>query len=994
MGVFDKFNDAPNQIKKEGQEIVIRFQRTGPTTGRISWNIPASVAGCSTGSNAAYDGIVITVSSKPANYLSTSPKNGVYYTGDATVNSDIHAGDAIDGSLVLAALYHDRTTTFIDVTDVTERTPYYVSGYAVDGQGRYHREGVHAYSLPTGSEEWGGIDKVAKHDIIIDVTGGIDPSTVIGIDERDGLPVIGQQTLKVKLGKKTYDIVIDNADLHDYADLISVLTERLTLLDDSVTVTNGVAPHTGTYYLNLQDRTLKEWTGTSYDYKYLLITDLDPQYEVLGTYWYNPTTKVLKILSLLTGEWEVADYITGTLAAWNADCGLYWLEKDGSDYTLWLKNGTHWEKLNTYVQARNPLLAPLLTCDDYWYNPATGIVAAWNPTLRKWEAKNVIYSAANPNSATYWYDETTEVVKQWTTQWDNVAGVLTVETLPDDDAESVGSGYYYVYVKDTGKLFRLNVTTWAEETSLVNFDSNPRDRTTSIYWWDKTSDVLSAWDALTEAWLAVASFAQGLVDPSLPPKLIEHSGWYNPETGEIKIILSNSCGKINPIISTVRPDEIPDGMLFLDTVTNLWYQFDSGDLVLFNDLLIMDIATNPYDIDSDDYYWYNPTTEVLSRRFFNTLTNQDEWETVVYSTTPVSIAIDSYWYDDTANILYRWTGSAWVEADPIAGVELIQPDTADGRSVVSFYTRGAGCSNYIEVLSDPNLLFSNIIQPIIWTDPESGADGRVGGSMANQLGVGDDGSPDERRAMHTDIRVSLGDPAVKVELTKEQIDLCINLALKQLRKYSSFSYKRAFFFLDLKPNQQKYLLTNKCVGFNKVVGINSIHRMRGNAMSMAALDNSMFAHAAIQKLFSTGTFDMLSFHLVSSYMEELETLFANRIMFNWHEFDRELSLFSGIHRKERVLVDAYFERSEQDLMLDRHTSSWLQRWALAEAKLMLSQTRGKFQTLAGPNGSTTLNASDLQSQASEEKTLLQEQLEDGSMQDFSGLGMRAHFMLG
>ena len=42
-----------------------------------------------------------------------------------------------------------------------------MSGYAVDAQARYHREGVHAYSLPTGIDDKITDDKSAYQDISI-----------------------------------------------------------------------------------------------------------------------------------------------------------------------------------------------------------------------------------------------------------------------------------------------------------------------------------------------------------------------------------------------------------------------------------------------------------------------------------------------------------------------------------------------------------------------------------------------------------------------------------------------------------------------------------------------------------------------------------------------------------------------------------------------------------------------------------------------------------
>ena len=162
MSIYDNFSDSPNQIKIEGQEITIKFQRTGNNTARISWNIPPPAHGCSA-ENRAYDGIVVTISNSPANYLTTSPKDGNYYDGDPTADKDIHVGSVLDGAYVVAALYHDTTTTVVDITGIQDRTPYYVSGYAVDAVGRYHREGVHAYSLPTGAQSFTTVNYPATH---------------------------------------------------------------------------------------------------------------------------------------------------------------------------------------------------------------------------------------------------------------------------------------------------------------------------------------------------------------------------------------------------------------------------------------------------------------------------------------------------------------------------------------------------------------------------------------------------------------------------------------------------------------------------------------------------------------------------------------------------------------------------------------------------------------------------------------------------------------
>lgn len=103
---YDKFADSPGQIRKEGQEITIKFTRTDDTTGVITWNIPRPSAGCNSETQ-AYDGIVVTVDNVPANYNSTSPKDGNYYDADPTADRDLHVGSKLDTALVVG---HSTTT--------------------------------------------------------------------------------------------------------------------------------------------------------------------------------------------------------------------------------------------------------------------------------------------------------------------------------------------------------------------------------------------------------------------------------------------------------------------------------------------------------------------------------------------------------------------------------------------------------------------------------------------------------------------------------------------------------------------------------------------------------------------------------------------------------------------------------------------------------------------------------------------------------------------
>jgi uncharacterized protein YlxW (UPF0749 family) len=98
--------------------------------------------------------------------------------------------------------------------------------------------------------------------------------------------------------------------------------------------------------------------------------------------------------------------------------------------------------------------------------------------------------------------------------------------------------------------------------------------------------------------------------------------------------------------------------------------------------------------------------------------------------------------------------------------------------------------------------------------------------------------------------------------------------------------------------------------------------------------------------------------------------------------------------KETVLIEAAVERSEQDLIKDRWCRSWITRWAVIEAKLMLAETRGKFGTLPAVGGSLQLNAADLRSSADAERDKLIADIDDYIVNNVEEYGAGAIIAIG
>lgn len=977
MSVYDNFADSPNQIKTEGQEITLNFQRTSDTTARISWNIPPPAQGCSA-ERRAYDGIVVTVSNTPANYITTSPKDGTYYTGDATADYDLHAGDKIDKAYVLAALYHNKTTTFIDIDGIKPKTPYYVSAYAVDSVGRYHREGVHAYSLPTGAQSYDTEDYPAKHKIYV-------YSQVPLLDKSPtGLRANTEYSLPIKMECQQLDIKINGSDAVTYGQLVEKLNERFASF--AGTFTSPTAPKFNQYFKTVND-SIVQWNGSRMLAVNCIKSTSDPANLPLGTFWLNGSD--LFVLSA-TG-WVLVTNIIQSISP-PSELAAYTIWFDGTTVRIW-ENG-HWCDYNTIISDRNPQLPPDLSVGDYWFDESANEMFKWNDILQKWDDALVIYFDRDPNTLNtgdFWYDEKTSKMKRFVGSTWNILTNVTYAASDSDgnlpssyDLQGMGGSYWF----DTrlNKFYERNLlnTAW-ESVSFVSFPVNPKNRKSCDLWWNSSPSIddLFVWEKLTSTWVPVNNFFKQSTDPNSAPLLENETAWVKDE--KVYLIGPQTCDLVNYIHSVTDPRAISDGTIWLSSDGT--YKIYQGGVWVSIDNLILS-ATDPT-VLVDGSIWYDSVNQKIFE--YQSGVWVEKCLNVDYGVFP---SIGTAWFNTTDKILLEWNGGSWVPVQPFIKVDFVKRDCYDSYESLVFYTRKVGCHEAFEILSNGNTLFEGLTNSVIYTDPLEGSDGVDAGPMFQQLGVGDDGSPDERRALHEDIRMAFGHPTTRVELTKQQLDQCINNALLVLRKYSSQSYLKAIFFMDLKPNQQVYSLTNRCVGFNKIVDITAIRRTKAGAFRTAYSQNDNFAFAALQQLYTLGTFDMLTFHLTSSYVEELEVLFASRIMYHWAERKRELKLYQVPRSGERVLIEAIIEKPEQELISDRETAYWIKRWAMVEAKGMLAQIRGKFATLPGPSGTTTLNASELQTQLEGERQALIDEVQSKAMQDLTGIGMTAHFILG
>lgn len=695
-------------------------------------------------------------------------------------------------------------------------------------------------------------------------------------------------------------------------------------------------------------------------------------------------------------------------------CDSYWYDDGPCDTYKW--NGTTWCKApNTFVQITDPSDPESLACGSYWLNE-DGELFCWEEISDGcfgWISVEAISWDQDPTTlpnGSYWYDDVNSVLNL------RVGGVWEAQpSLPADDPNYVpvfiqedepltsieGAQWY---VPSAEQLFILTGGNFVEEPVLV-YGTDPTTPDSCDLWFNTTTDQLFTWDIVNNEWDQVAQFFDQVEDPAAMKQLDVGSIWYDNtnfytwDGAQFVLIDINTV-----VIWASDPTQIPAGTVWYNTVLDVYSVWDGSAWAVLDPI----IATEDPTSIAVGTFWFNTSTDVLSQW------NGVMWIAVAYVTTPPTPSVNDKWFDSINCILYEWNGTEWVEATPLAIAELnaTEPtaNICSPASNIVITTSLAGSFGSVLIgsvtipstqIAFPSVQYNfkgNLFSSLTPTTaqlflPVAGGDGLEEKPMYEQIGVGTDGSPDERRELADSILKQMGHPTIEVELTKKQLDEAIQSALEELRLRSSAAYRRVYFFMDMQPRQQRYILTNKAAKMNTIVNIMGIWRIT-SAFQSTAYAAGVYGQTVLQHLYHMGTFDLISYHIISDYIEQLEQLFATRVTYTWDESSRQLDVFQSFTRRERVLIDAVVERTEQELLTHRKTKNWIERWALAQAQLTLAQIRGKYSTLPGAGGGVSLNAADLEALAQQNIQWCLDDIDNFVVEDLENLGIGSELIIG
>ena len=241
----------------------------------------------------------------------------------------------------------------------------------------------------------------------------------------------------------------------------------------------------------------------------------------------------------------------------------------------------------------------------------------------------------------------------------------------------------------------------------------------------------------------------------------------------------------------------------------------------------------------------------------------------------------------------------------------------------------------------------------------------------------------KRDELIKEIELRLGGQMVDVELDPEHYDMAIRKAFEKYRQRSENAVEEDFIYLDLQVDVADYTLDDNIIEVRDVY-----RRVAGTLNSSSIGDIEPFETAYLNTYlnYSGRAGGIATFDALSQHRETLGRVFGEKLMFTWNTVGKSLRIHRRQKAPDTVLLYVYKQRSDEELLTDTYSAPWIKELALAYAKLALAEARGKFNTIAGPQGGTTLNGDMLRMDAQAAIDKLEDELKtyaDGQV----GLGI-------
>lgn len=218
-----------------------------------------------------------------------------------------------------------------------------------------------------------------------------------------------------------------------------------------------------------------------------------------------------------------------------------------------------------------------------------------------------------------------------------------------------------------------------------------------------------------------------------------------------------------------------------------------------------------------------------------------------------------------------------------------------------------------------------------------------------------------RQKLIREVYLRLGGEMIEVELTPEHYDLAVDMAMDRYRQRSSNSVSEKLAFLDLQPEQSEYVLPKEVSLVKQIYRRGTSGTASGTGVAFDPFGAAFVNQSSVG--LGTGSGSLLTYELYAGFQETVGRMFGLFINYTWNETNHTLTITRHVKAKETILMQIYVTRSEEETLRDTYARPWLRDYVMAQCMLMMAHPRGKFASMVGPQGGSTMNAGELKAEA-------------------------------
>jgi hypothetical protein len=235
----------------------------------------------------------------------------------------------------------------------------------------------------------------------------------------------------------------------------------------------------------------------------------------------------------------------------------------------------------------------------------------------------------------------------------------------------------------------------------------------------------------------------------------------------------------------------------------------------------------------------------------------------------------------------------------------------------------------------------------------------------------------------------LGDGMIEVELDPKHYETALERAINRYRQRSSNAVEESYAFLTLKKDQNKYVLPDEIINVRQIMRRSVGSRTEGGqGGTLFEPFNLAYTNTYLLKAGAAG--GLATYYAFASYQELVGKMFGSFIQHHYDVATKTLTITQRPRNDDETVAlhtDNY--RPDITLFKDIYSKPWIRDYTLAVCKTMLGEARSKFNTIAGPQGGTTLNGDALKQEGVAEMERL-----DNEINNYQEGGSPYSFVIG